>query len=148
MSTPTINTPHVRPAPYARSSRPSLDHMQARITPAAGVTVAAATSTWLFGDRASGQLAAAAGVAITLGTIAIAAGPVVEILNDARDGHLPRGRDLSPAIAAVLAALATAAWSGLWLQLAALVLGSAVIVGQVAALVHEARIQLGKGVEW
>jgi hypothetical protein len=148
MSTPTINTAQVRPVPYVQSSMPSLDRLQARIAPGAGVTIAAATSTWLLGDHAPGQLASAVGFAATLGTVAIAAGPLVEILNDARDGHTPRNRDLAPAIAAVLAALATAAWSGLWLQLAALVLGSAVITAQLAVLIREARIQLGKGVEW
>jgi hypothetical protein len=148
MSTPTINTPQVRPVPYVRSSMPTLDRLQARIVPTAGVTVAAAASTWLFGHRAPGQLAAATGFACTLGTVAIAAGPLVEILNDARDGHTPRDRDLAPAIATVLAALATAAWSGLWLQLAVLILGSTVMAAQLAALVHTARIQLGKGAEW
>jgi hypothetical protein len=148
MSTPTINTPQVRPVPYVRSSRPALERLQAKALPAAGVTAAAATSTWLLGDQAPGQVAALTAFAATVGTVAITAGPLVEILNDARDGHAPRSRYLAPAIAAVLAALATAIWSGLWIQAAALALGSTVFAAQLAVLVHEARIQVGKGVDW
>jgi hypothetical protein len=146
MSTPTINTPQVRPVPYARSSMPSLDDLQSRIAPSAGITFAAAASTWLLGDQATGSIAFAAGLAATVGTVAIAAGPLVAILNDARDGHAPRDRDLAPAVAAVLAALATAIWSGLWIQAVILMLGTGVVAAQLVALVRKARIQLGK--EW
>lgn len=146
MSTPTINTPQVRPVPYVRSSMPSLDRLQSRISPAAGITFAAAASTWLIGDQDPSAIAFLAGLSGMVGSVAIAAGPVVSILNDARDGHAPRDRDLAPAVAAVLVALAVAAWFGLWIQAAVLVAGTGVIAVQLVALVREARIQLGK--EW
>lgn len=148
MSNPTINTPQVRPVPYVRSSRPSLERLQGRIAPVAGVTVAAAASTWVVGDRAPGRLAAVVAGLATVGTLAIAAGPVVSILHDARDGHAPRDEDLAPVIAAAAAAYATAAWSGLWIQLVVLVLGSIAVAALVTNLVNEARVQLGQGVEW